>query len=81
MDNTNNPDKKRDDLCATVADMSGYKSDFIRKVRNGDRENEKVLTALIELEVGWNKLVEEVSRVVDFQRPAKRNTKKLGDLK
>lgn len=56
--------RKRDDICTTVSRLTGYSYDYVRRVRNGERENELVLEAIMELVEGRTKLQQKVAELV-----------------
>ena len=56
----------RDDTARLVADMHGVTSDYVRKVINGKRTNERILSDYITLKQGKNLLIEAVKNAVPF---------------
>jgi hypothetical protein len=47
-----------------TADITGVSKDFVRKVINGERENETVFSVYMSLYEGENELVKEVKKLV-----------------
>ena len=50
--------RKRDHIASKVASMTGYSYDFVRRVRNGERNNEAVENLIMEV-VETEKTLEE----------------------
>lgn len=73
--------RKRDWVTEKAAEITGFKEDYVRKVRNGDRNNETILTVVLELIEGNNKLVEKVKKLVPINNTIKRTPIKYGDIK
>lgn len=72
--------RKRDWVTEKAAEVTGFSEDYVRKVRSGERNNDTVMIAVMELIEGNKKLVEEVKKVVPFNKKAKSNPRKYGDL-
>lgn len=64
MDNGVKPNRRRDDTAAIVAKMFGVTEDYVRKVRNGDREDEEILATIIEFEQGKNNLIKAIEKMI-----------------
>lgn len=80
-DKTSKFNRKRDDLATIVASIHGCSPDLVRKVRNGERDNEAILTTLMELTEGKTKLIAEVKRLIPFDKATvKRPKTTLKDL-
>lgn len=74
--------RKRDDVATVVAKMYGVSENYVQKVRRGDRDDEDVLTTIMDIIEGRTKLIEEVEKLVPLERKTdKRRPKKLGDFK
>lgn len=57
---TRDTDRKRDETAFVVADIWGVKPDYIRKIRNGERENDEILCTITDYLEGKTKLIEEI---------------------
>ena len=78
-----NPRKKRrkpDWVSEATANAHEITPREVNNVRNGERKNEAVLETVMELIEGHNKLIEEVTARVRFDKSAQKNTKSYGDL-
>jgi len=64
MVNSYKPSRKRDDLATIVADIHGVTADYVRKVRNGERENEEILATYMDILEGKTALIEAVKKTV-----------------
>lgn len=56
--------RKRDDLASTVAKIHKVSPGYVRKVRLGDRQNEAIMTTLMEILEGRTALLQAVQKVV-----------------
>jgi hypothetical protein len=56
--------KKKDETAAVIAEKAGLSDRHVRRVINGECENEKVLTAAITYIEGKNQLLQEVERLL-----------------
>lgn len=65
MENQAKKKQKRDDTATIVADIMGVTADYVRKVINGDRENEDILAVYMELKQGKSRLVEAVRHAIE----------------
>lgn len=63
---------KRDGIVQKVARITGYSERYIRMVRQMQRTNDQILTALIEVQQRESKLIEEVRRIVPIEGRIKR---------
>lgn len=73
--------RKRDHIASKVASITGYSYDYVRRIRNGERDNERVESLLMEL-VEAEKTIEEnykktqplrdyVQELIPFNQPNK----------
>lgn len=73
---TSKSDRKRDQVARITSDITGYSCDMVRRVRNGERENDKIEMVAVEVAERLNKLKEEVKRAVPFDTPLRNPIKK-----
>ena len=60
--------RKRDNICQKVALIHGVSPDYVRKIRNGDRDNEAIFTTVMDFVEGEKKLIEEVKLLAEQDR-------------
>ena len=60
--------KKRDDICNKVALIHGVSPRYVRMIRTGDRDNEAILTTIMDFVEGERKLMEEVKLLAEQDR-------------
>ena len=58
--------KKRDDTAAIVAQIHHVTDGYVRKVINGERNNDSILSSYIKIKQEKNKLIEAVKELVPF---------------
>lgn len=58
--------KRRKETAAVVADIAHVTPAYVRMVMNGDKENEKILTATVMYEQGKSKLIKAIEKAVPF---------------
>lgn len=68
---------KRDDKCRKVAESMGVSERYVRMVRSGERTNEIILTALMELQEAENQILEEVKRIVPINAKVTRKGREI----
>lgn len=79
--NTSREVRKRDHVSELTAEIHGVSPRLVQYVRTGERENESILTTVMEVHEGINKLVEEIKqRVILEEKPKKRPKTTLGYL-
>ncbi|HYC87288.1 MAG TPA: hypothetical protein VEB86_18780 [Chryseosolibacter sp.] len=64
MQKTKRRSRKRDEVAQVVAKITGLEPRYVNMVRNGDRENETVLTIAVEYELGKSKLIQSLQKLV-----------------
>lgn len=74
MGKTTIKDKSRDNTAAIIAEIHGVSSDYVRKVRNGVREDEEILATLVDYHQMHSKLIKHLKELV----PVKSNPDKYG---
>lgn len=57
------------EITAIVADIVGVTPDYVRKVLNGENNNEQVMTAYMEYLEGKKRLIKAVKELVPFVSP------------
>ena len=70
-DNTIHKGRKHDDTAEIIADIWGVKSDYIRKIRNGDRDNDEILCSITDYLEGKSKLIEEIKARIPVEHTIK----------
>jgi hypothetical protein len=79
---TRNKTRKRDEISVLVASIHGVSPRYVQMVRAGERENEAILTTVMDLLEGKNKLVDEVKKLVPFSEKCKKRAKTtLGSIR
>lgn len=58
--------KKRDETAKEIARLARCSTSYVRKVMNGDRESEEILTATILYQQGKSKLLKSIEQLVPF---------------
>ncbi len=56
----------RDDIARIVAGICGVSVSLVKKVRNGERENEEIMATLIEYQSGKSRLIKELEEMVSL---------------
>src|SRR5262245_41775993 len=72
MRKTNKKRRERDDTVRIVARIHKVSKSLVKKVRNGERENEKILTTLIEYAQGKSNLIKHLESLVPIEPNPKR---------
>lgn len=57
---------KRDDTAAIIARIHGVSARYVRMVAAGERNNDAILSSIIEMKQGKNELIEAVKKLVPF---------------
>lgn len=58
--------KKRDDTATVVGEIFTVTPDYVRKVNNGERENEKIIEACVLYQQGKSELINQIKELVPF---------------
>lgn len=74
---TRKSNRKRDDISVIVAEMHGVSPRYVRMVRNGERENEAILTTIMDLIEGKTALVCSVNELIPIRFTSGKRTKPL----
>lgn len=77
MGKTISKKRLRDDTARIVADIYEVSPDYVRRVRNGTRNNEEILATLIDLRQEKTKLIKHIESLIPVtSNPAKYARKK-----
>ena len=69
---SNKAKRQKFDPFVKILGVKHVKTDrFIRMVRDGERSHERVFSDYMFMQTGWNKLVEEVNKLVPFDEESK----------
>ncbi|NOS92486.1 MAG: hypothetical protein HOP30_11225 [Cyclobacteriaceae bacterium] len=68
--------KKKDSVAQKVADITGYSYEYVRLVRNGQRNNEEIMATLVDYELGESKLVKHLEQLIPLDAKRKRYASK-----
>jgi hypothetical protein len=66
MNKTNKAGRTGDDTCTIIADMFRVTPRYVRMVRDGERENQKILEAYMIMKEGKNELLKVVKALIPF---------------
>lgn len=69
--------KKRDSISTKTARIMGLSYDYVRRVRNGERENEKVMEVVMMLREGESRLIKEIEKIVPLDTKNSRKGREL----
>jgi len=58
--------RMRDDTVRIVAAIHGVSISYVKKVRNGERENEDIMATLIDYQAGKNQLIKALEEMVSL---------------
>jgi hypothetical protein len=68
----NKPKRQKFDPFVQILALKYAKTDrFIRMIRDGERNQARVFSDYMFMQTGWNKLVEEVNKLVPFDEEKK----------
>jgi predicted translin family RNA/ssDNA-binding protein len=73
---TSKTKRKRDQVAVITSDITGHSYDSVRRIRNGERENDQVEQVVVEVAERLKVLKEEVKKAVPFDTPLRHPIKK-----
>jgi len=69
--------RRRDHITRIVADIHGVSTDYVRRIRNGERNNEEIMATLVDYQIASEKLIKHLEKLV----PIKPNPEKYARKK
>jgi hypothetical protein len=76
MRKTNHSRLRRDNTAEIVAGIHGVTADYVRKVRNGERENEAIMATLVDFNIGKSNLIKHLEQLVPLTQSTTRYGRK-----